>query len=89
MQDEDYAVNYYTEEWPKDSNKRIGFLYPNSLIQSTKDCYFLYEKNMNTVSIHLMNIWFKLKEIGPDFLDLMDNKETKDKTVILKTRNKI
>ena len=37
MKDEDYAVEYHTEGWPKDSNVKIGFLYPNSLIPSTKD----------------------------------------------------
>ena len=30
MQDEDYAIEYYTEGWPKDANEKIGFLYLNS-----------------------------------------------------------
>ena len=44
MQNEDYGVDYYTEGWPKDSNEKIDFLHPNSLIPSTKKDYFLNEK---------------------------------------------
>ena len=52
MQDKDYAMEHYTERWPKDSNENIGFLHSNSLIPSTKDCYLSSKKNMNTLSIH-------------------------------------
>ena len=52
MKDEDYAVEYYTEGWPKDYNEKICFLYPNSFIPSTKDSFFSNEKNMNTILIH-------------------------------------
>ena len=44
MQDKDYAMEYYIEGWPKDANEKIGFLYSNSLIPSTKDYHFLNEK---------------------------------------------
>ena len=44
MKDEDFTVEYHTERWPKDSNKKIGFFYSNSLIPSTKDNFFSNEK---------------------------------------------
>ena len=44
---------------------------------------------MNTVSIHWMNVWFQYKKHQPEFLDLIDNKETEDKTLISETRNEI
>ena len=44
MKDEDYAIEYYTEGWPKYSDEIIGFWYPNSLMPSTKDTYFSNEK---------------------------------------------
>ena len=52
MQDEDYNIDYYTQEWSKNSKEKISFLHSNLLIPSTKDCYFPNEKNTNTVSIH-------------------------------------
>ena len=75
IKDKDYAVKYYTEGWSKDSNENIGFLYPNSLIPSTKDI------NESLVQI--------LKKCLPDSLDLMDNKETEDNSLISETRNEI
>ena len=36
-----------------------------------------------------MNVWFQYKKHQPEFLDLIDNKETEDKTLISETRNEI
>ena len=52
MQDEDYTIRYYAEGWPKDANEKIGFLYPNTLISLTKDCYLSNEKIYESFSIH-------------------------------------
>ena len=52
MKDEDYTVKNYTEVWSKDSNEKIGFLYQNLLISSTKERFFSNGKNMNAVLIH-------------------------------------
>ena len=40
MKDGDFAVDYFTEGWPKDSKDKISFLYSDSLIPSTKNYYF-------------------------------------------------
>ena len=60
IKDEDYAVEHYTEGWPRNSNEKIGFLYPNSLIPSTKDSLFSNEKkykyNINSFNVCLVQI---------------------------------
>ena len=72
MQDKDYAIGYYTEGWPKDAYEKIGFLYSNSLITSTKDCYFSNEKKYEYCINSLNEYLIQLKEkYQSQFMDLI------------------